>query len=78
MRITAVTMIVLVSGLVGCHYYEEFRIMKGTADVKQEQAELMRAYRLCLQKYENDPPKAREHCAPYTQSLREIDVKSSR
>ena len=78
MRFKAVTLIVLVSGLVGCHYYEEFRIMKGTADVKQEQAELMRAYRLCLQKYENDPPKAREHCAPYTQSLREIDVKSSR
>ena len=78
MRITAVTLIVLVSSLVGCHYYEEFRVMKGTADVKKEQAELMRAYRLCLQKYENDPPKAREYCAPYTQSLREIDVKSSR
>ena len=69
-------MMVLSAMAAGCHYYEDFRIKQGTADIKSEQAELMRAYRECLQKYEADPPKAKEHCAPYTQSLREIEIRS--
>jgi hypothetical protein len=59
----------------GCHYYEEYRIMKSTADIQDEKAELLRAYRQCLTKYQEDPPKSKELCAPYTQSLREIEVK---
>jgi uncharacterized membrane protein YukC len=59
----------------GCHYYEEYRIMKSTADIQDEKAELLRAYRQCLTKYQDDPPKSKELCAPYTQSLREIEVK---
>jgi hypothetical protein len=62
----------------GCHYYEDFRIKQGTADIKAEQAELMRAYRECLQKYEAEPARSKEHCAPYTQSLREIEIRSQR
>jgi hypothetical protein len=58
-----------------CHYYEEFRVLKSTADLKEEQAEMMRAHRECLQKYEAEPAKARDHCAPYTQTLRELDIK---
>lgn len=59
----------------GCHYYEEYRVMKSTADLQDEKAELLRAYRQCLVKYQDDPPKAKEICAPYTQSLREIEVR---
>ncbi len=65
----------LVVVLSGCHYYEEYRIMKSTADIQDEKAELLRAYRQCLTKYQDDPPKAKELCGPYTQSLREIEVK---
>ena len=59
----------------GCHYYEEYRVLKSTADIQDEKAELLRAYRQCLVKYQDDPPKSKEMCAPYTQSLREIEVK---
>lgn len=62
----------------GCHYYEDFRLKKTQADVQEERAELMKAYRECLQKYENDPQKSRDFCAPYTQSLREIEIKNRR
>ena len=65
----------LLSGLAGCHYYEDFRLKKTQADVQEERAELMRAYRECLQKYESDPRKARDHCSAYTQSLREIETR---
>lgn len=59
----------------GCHYYEEYRVLKSTADIQDERAELLKAYRLCLAKYQDEPPKAKEVCAPYTQSLREIEMK---
>ena len=65
----------LLIGLAGCHYYEDFRLKKTQADVQEERAELLRAYRECLKKYEDDPQKSREFCAPYTQSLREIEIR---
>ena len=65
----------LLAGMVGCQYYEDYRVKKATADVREETAEMIRAHRLCLQRYEDDPPKAKQHCGPYTQSLREIDIK---
>jgi len=65
----------LLISLSGCHYYEDFRLKKTQADVQEERAELMRAYRECLKKYESEPSKSREFCAPYTQSLREIEIK---
>lgn len=68
----------LLAGLPGCHYYEDFRLKKTQADVQEERAELMRAYRECLKKYESEPQKSREFCAPYTQSLREIEVRGGR
>ena len=52
----------VVESTAGCHYYEEFREKKGSADIKEETAEMMRASRLCLQKYESDPAKVREYC----------------
>jgi hypothetical protein len=66
------------ASFLGCHYYEDFRLKKTQADVQEERAELMRAYRECLKKYESDPQKSRDFCAPYTQSLREIEIKSGR
>ncbi len=75
---TFVMLVALGMTVPGCHYYEDFRIKASTADIKDEQAQLMRAYRECLQKYEADPPKAKEHCSPYTQSLREIEIRSNR
>lgn len=64
-----------VLSVTGCHYYEEYRVLKSTADLQDERAELLKAYRLCLTKYQDEPPKAKEMCAPYTQSLREIEVR---
>jgi len=60
--------------VVGCQYYEEYRVKKTTADLKEEQAQLLRDYRLCVEKYQNEPPKAKEYCAPYTQRLRELEI----
>lgn len=65
---------VLLGGNVGCQYYEEFRVKKTTADLKEEQAALLHDYRLCMEKYQNDPPKAKDLCGPYTQRLREIEI----
>jgi hypothetical protein len=63
--------------LSGCHYDEEYRVLKSTADIQDEKAELMKAYRLYMAKYQDDAAKAKDPCEPYTQSLREIEVKQS-
>lgn len=62
--------------LSSCQYYADYRLKQTQSDIQEERAELMKAYRLCLQKYESDPHKSREFCAPYTQSLREIEIRS--
>lgn len=36
--------------LSGCHYYEEYGVLKSIADIQDEKAELLKAYRLCLSK----------------------------
>ncbi len=59
----------------GCHYYKEYRVLTSKADIQDEQAELMKAYRLCLGKYEQDPPRAKEVCGPYTPMLRDAEVR---
>lgn len=66
------TMVLVFSG---CHYYEEYRVLKSKADLQDEQAEMLRAYRLCLTKYQDEPPKAKEMCSPYTQRLREVEIR---
>jgi hypothetical protein len=74
-RMMSVWIMAMLIGVVGRQYYEDYRVKKGTADVREETAEMMRAYRLCLQRYEGEPPKAKERCGPYTQSLREVEIK---
>ncbi len=40
--------------------------------VKREVAELVRQYRLCLKKYEDNPAKARENCGVYRDAIRDL------
>jgi hypothetical protein len=54
---------------------QEYRQRKADAELRQETAELVKAYRICLQKYENDPEKAKTQCAVYTQALHEVEIK---
>jgi len=68
--------VVLVMGLEGCMYYQEYRQMKGEADVTEERAELLKAQRLCFQKYESDP-QADERCGVYRQMLNNLDSQGS-
>ena len=65
--------VVLVLGLEGCMYYQEYRQMKGEADITEERAALMKAQRLCFQKYESDPT-AEERCGVYRQMLENLDA----
>ena len=67
-------MCVLLEGTVSCQDYEDFRVKKTTADLQEERAALLHDYRLCLEKYQDEPTKAKEFCAPYTQRLREIEI----
>ena len=77
MRIRLLLCLLLtLNGLAGCQYYEEYRSLKGDADIKEEVAEMRKAYRLCLQKYENDPAAVKERCAPYSQAIQDIERKS--
>lgn len=57
----------------GCQYYEEYRSTKADADIKEEIAEMRKAYRLCLQKYESDTAAQKERCAPYAQAVQDME-----
>lgn len=48
--------------------------LKSTADIQEEKADFLKAYQLCLVKYQDDPSKAKEVYAPYAQCLRELEV----
>jgi hypothetical protein len=43
-----------------CHYYEEYRLLESTADLQDVQTELLKAYRLCLTKYQEESLKAKD------------------
>ncbi len=66
-------LVLLLHGVVGCQWYQEYRSTKGDADIKEEKAELLRAHRRCLQKYEGDPAAQKERCAAYTQAIQEAE-----
>lgn len=69
-------LMLVLQGLAGCQYYQDYRNTKGEADIKEEKAELMKAHRLCLQKYEGDPAAAKERCAPYLQAVQDLEKKA--
>ena len=54
---------------------QEYRKLEADAALRNEAAQLLKAYRLCLAKYDGDPAKAKENCAVYTQALHEIEIK---
>ena len=56
-----------------CHYYQDYRQKKGTADVTEERAALMKTYRECLKKHENNPTISRERCGAYNDMLKKVD-----
>jgi len=57
-----------------CHYYQDYRQKKAEADVIDERAALMKSYRECLIKYEDDARVTRERCGAYNDILRRMDV----
>jgi uncharacterized protein YqeY len=40
--------------------------------VKKELAELVKSYRVCLQKYEDNPSKAKESCGVYRDAIHDL------
>ena len=56
---------VLLGGTMGCECYEEFRVKRTSADLKEEQAALLRDYRLCLETYQDEPQSERILCPLY-------------
>lgn len=67
------------AGLAGCASpcaeAECSKIASDRARLHQELAQFVKAYRLCLQKYEGDPEKSKEICAVYTQALATMEQK---
>jgi hypothetical protein len=67
------------AGLAGCaSACAEAECSKAASErarLNQELAQFVKAYRVCLQKYEGDPDKAREICAVYTQALSAMEQK---
>ena len=54
---------------------QEYHQRKADVQIRQETGKLLKAYRQCLQKYEDNPTKAKENCSIYTHALREIELK---
>ena len=54
---------------------QEYRQRKADAEIRQETANLLKAYRECLQRHEDNPAKAKENCSIYTHALHEVDIK---
>ncbi len=71
--INLILLIVCCLSISACHYYQDYRQKKGTADVTEERAALMKIYRECLEKYENDPTISGERCGAYNDMLRKVD-----
>jgi len=60
--------------LSGCIGYSRWRESSANADALEERAAILKLYRQCLEKYQNNPPQAKAQCEHYTQSLHAIDV----
>jgi hypothetical protein len=56
---------------------QRYRQRKADADKREEVAQLLKSYRLCLQRYEAEPEKAKEYCSMYAHALHGIDAESS-
>ena len=48
---------------------------KFEAEIAKEQSAIIKLYRGCLEKYQDDPVKAKANCEHYTQALHSVDVR---
>jgi len=53
----------------GCFYYQEYRQKKGEADYLEERTNVLKAYRLCVEKQADDPEGAKTNCGAYREML---------
>ena len=72
-----VCMALFTTQLAGCLYYQEYRQMKGDADILKERASLLKAQRQCVREYEADAQAAKEHCGIYLEMIKVLDAGSS-
>jgi hypothetical protein len=73
MRILVIVGLCIAIG--GCQAYELTRQSKFEADIAEERAAIMKLYRGCLEKHQDDPVKAKANCEHYTQALHSVDVR---
>ena len=59
----------------GCQDYAKWQQTLVETDILEQRAAILKLYRQCLEKYQNDPPQAKAQCEHYTQSLHAIDVR---
>ena len=64
----------------GCYWLIDREISdtnraKASADIAEQQASIIKLYRGCLEKYQDDPAKAKANCEHYTQALHSVDVR---
>ncbi len=59
----------------GCHLYDQTRQIRSNADIAEHRAAIMKLYRGCLEKHQDDPAKAKVNCEHYTQALYSVDVR---
>ena len=53
---------------------QEYRRLEAETAFRNEGAQLLKDYRECLKKYENNLSEANERCSMYTQAFREIQL----
>jgi hypothetical protein len=68
-----VGLVLLLDVMAGCQWYQDYRNTRGEADIKEEKAELLKAQRKCLEKYEADPAAQKDRCAAYTRAIQEAE-----
>jgi len=73
MRILVIVGLFIAMG--GCGMDDNLRRIKSDADISEQRAAIMKLYRGCLEKYQDDPAKAKANCEHYTQALYSLDVR---
>jgi hypothetical protein len=72
---TIIVIVALSLSMSGCIAYSRWQESSANADILAERAAILKLYRLCLEKNQDDPAKAKSQCEHYTQSLQAIDVR---
>jgi len=74
MRYAALSLLTLLqlTSLSGCFSFEHAQTDSPGVRIENEVGELVKLYRMCLQKYEAEPVKAKENCAGYRDAIRDL------